>query len=226
MKKSLMAAIALAGMLMATPAMAMTVGYSNVALGDALQPVAISKTNPAGVFENVTGNVANIRTSPWFSGTTCPSASACGQNNYNSVSAGSSATYLMSNAKVADRNSLTIMWGSPDTNSFPGNLIRNLIQFLDENFNVVDFLTGNTVVANSGVTNHKGFTTVSFSGVNPFKYVRLSDASGSLNAFEFAFSNKQNQGGPETIPVPAGLALLLSGLAGVGFLGRVRAKLS
>jgi hypothetical protein len=66
----------------------------------------------------------------------------------------------------------------------------------------------------------RGFISVYITGIT-FASVVLSDSSS--NAFEYVF-NTIRQTPTEPVPVPAGLLLLLSGMLGLGFLGRARAK--
>ncbi|HUQ38259.1 MAG TPA: VPLPA-CTERM sorting domain-containing protein [Aestuariivirga sp.] len=205
---NLVAATTLGIFLSTTPSMAIPFVTADLdPISSTAQPPALSTEGPGDTFQNVTGAETNIRKSPWDTlgcEATCP---------YNSVSAFSSLTYFIG----LNRTSLTMMWGSPD----PGEG-RNLIEFLDGEGNVVDSYNGDMLLALTGGPASVGFATVYFTAVNLFQSIRLSD--DSQNAFEFAFSTVPGENGPEAVPLPAGIILLLSGLMGLGVLGRKRVK--
>jgi hypothetical protein len=116
---------------------------------------------------------------------------------YHSVSAGASATYSFG----VDQSAFAFMWGSPDT--------YNTLDFFLDNVNVGSF-TGNAVIPFG--TAGLGFVDVVFSG----QFDRVVFGSGSTDAFEFTNVSST------PVPLPAAAWLLLSGLGGLGFMGRRR----
>lgn len=179
---------------------AATVTWSALPLAATANPIANVTTGT--VSENVTGNVAGERRSPWLD---IPSdvgvaADAAG-SFYTAVGKNSSATY-----EFGVRNSFSFVWGSPDT------------------YNVVEFLLGGAVVDTFTVTGLSlgdifparfgtNSATASFSNIGSkgvFDSVRLS-AVGQ-NAFEYA--------NIAAVPVPAAGLMLLSALGGVAALRR------
>jgi hypothetical protein len=223
MKKILTTSAALAALLIATPAHAVpVVSYNFDLFADADQPTPFAFTaGTSGFFEDAEGSVNGVRRSPYESNAT-GHAVLCATCNYNSVSGGGgSATY---NIGATENQTLAMMWGSPDPETN-----RNRIDFYSAangTGSLLHTLQGTDVVtwllANgpAGREAGRGYVTMYFTGLT-FASIILSDASS--NAFEHVFRGP-GQVVTENIPLPAGLLLLLSGLAGLGFMGRARAK--
>ena len=207
MRKALkLTMMALAALLMTSPAMAVTVSYSLLPLTPGLQPVSLPITAP--VFSNVIGD------SPFYAdvwaGTACDTSCP-----FNAVGAGGSATYV-----TGDLGSLAIMWGSPD--SFPASTIDwNKIEFWKDGspfYSLVGDVVAAAYVGLGGISG-TGFVTVLFDDIEYDQIV----LTATRYAFEHAFSARGFEVGP-VVPIPAGFVLLLTGLMGLGFLGRSRAK--
>ena len=116
---------------------------------------------------------------------------------YHSVSAGATATYSFGKAQ----SSFAFMWGSPDN--------YNTLNFFLGAANVGSF-TGSAMIPPG--TSGLGFVDVVFSGL--FDKVVF----GSTGADAFEFTNVVST----PVPLPAAAWLLLTGLAGLGALGRRR----
>ncbi|MBZ0262577.1 MAG: hypothetical protein K8F90_18495 [Hyphomicrobiales bacterium] len=213
MAKALRLSMALVAMLIAAPAVAATVTYDYDDVNSTTVPTADSTTGT--VFQNVVSSVVNVRRSPYQILLETPYCETCKYTSVSGVSVadplGSSATY--SSTTVGSSTSLIVMWGSPDAE--PG---RNVITFYLGN--VVNFiLDGATVIADAPASTGLAFVTAYISGLN---FDRVVFSNSGANAFEYVFSARSNTT-PE-VPLPAGLILLLSGLTGLGFLARARAK--
>jgi len=114
---------------------------------------------------------------------------------YHSVSAGATATYSFD----AAQSSFAFMWGSPDS--------YNTLNFFLNGAPVGSF-TGSSVIPPG--TSGLGFVDVVFSG----QFDEVVFGSTGLDAFEFT---------NVVVPLPAAAWLLLSGLMGLGFVGRRKA---
>ena len=120
---------------------------------------------------------------------------------YSSVEAGASATYTF-----ADSNTLSILWGSPDT--------YNTLEFLLSGTPIESF-TGADLAINTVGHDQLTFTDT----VGQFNEVILTSQA---NAFEFADMTFTNTSLPT--PIPGALPLFASGLGALGMLGWRRKK--
>ncbi|MDP1699420.1 MAG: hypothetical protein Q8L53_00465 [Aestuariivirga sp.] len=127
---------------------------------------------------------------------------------YTSVQANSSGEIFY--GLGAEKTGLAIAWGSPDS--------YNWIRFFFED-NEVASLSGSDVGGQA-----YGINFVILSLLNGFVYDTVRFYSIGQNAFEFSNVRAFPNSSEPVVPLPAGLILLLSGLAGLGFLGRARAK--
>lgn len=207
MKKALGLSLALAtAMLIASPAKAavLLTSWSTTPLAPLVQATPAPITGTVDV--NVTGDNPGVWRSPWEFIAACDTECA-----FNSVRANSTATY----AFAQNQSGLNMMWGSPDAS--PVNW--NVLEFFDDGLSVGQFFGAqmSALLVGLGGTDGRGFITLGFTGVWD-KVV----FSASQNAFEHVF-NIRGSAIPE-VPLPAGLMLLLSGLLGLGFVGRSRAK--
>ena len=116
---------------------------------------------------------------------------------YHSVSAGATATYSFG----TKQSSFAFMWGSPDS--------YNTLNFFLGAANVGSF-TGNSVIPPG--TSGLGFVDVVFSGL----FDKVVFGSTGKDAFEFTNVSST------PVPLPAAAWLLLTGLGGLGVLGRRR----
>ena len=201
-----LASAAIAFAVSSTAAFATTIAYSTSDIGSVTVPTANSTTGT--VFQNITGSSTGLYKNPYQTALGVDTCTTC---KYTSVSGGGSASYT----SLGSPSALQVMWGSPDPTT-----TRNLITFFN-GINSVFSINGDQVLAaNSFLTASAGFITVLLSDLPTFDKVTFSDAAD--NAFEYAF----RVSGRETpnVPLPGGLILLMSGLAGMGYLGRSRAK--
>ncbi len=116
---------------------------------------------------------------------------------YNSVSAGATATYDF----ARDQRSFSLMWGSPDSYNTLSFLLDGQLVFALSGTNVANPPTPGTGFVNTTITNFL-FDQVIFSSANDaFEYARLATSA---------------------VPVPPAALALISALAGLGFVGRKR----
>ena len=213
MAKALKIALALSALLIATPAKSAVVmsSWDTTYLPSLAQAPPTSFT---GTFDAVSGGSVNgVYRSPWeFSAGTCPL-----DCDYSSIRGGNgTATYQY----AQNQASLNMMWGSPDV---PPPANYNVLEFFDNGISQGIF-NGSTVSALLQAVgtapnnqNGRGFLRITFLGI----FDKIVFTAGE-KAFEYVF-NIRGSATPQ-VPLPAGLILLLSGLAGLGFMGRSRAK--
>ena len=205
MSKTLKIALALAALLLATPAKSAVVMSSWDS--NALVPQAQLAPTSSALFDyNVTTSDGNHR-SPW---------EFTAFNNiaqYNSVRAGGSASYEF----AQDQGSLNMMWGSPDPTPNTYNVLEFFLNGVSQGIFNGTTVTGLlTAMAPPNNVPQIGFLRITFLGL--FDQVVFT---ASNTAFEHVFNFR---GSATAVPLPAGLLLLMSGLAGLGFMGRSRAK--
>ncbi|MGV3490140.1 MAG: VPLPA-CTERM sorting domain-containing protein [Devosia sp.] len=153
---------------------------------------ALSMSIPA------TSNSSGTQRSPFQAGGGTPDAPNWQNLNFFVVNPSTTATLTFA---AANLTSFSFLWGSPDG--------HNTIDFLDSSLNVVGTVSTAILSASPGYVAGTGAILATITNINPFKYVRFS-ATGV--ALEFSFI--------AAVPVPAGVLLLGTGLAGLGFLGR------
>lgn len=182
---------------------------TNGALGTVFGSIAGVYRSP---FENV--SVGSISTDgsghalPGYNSLTLPYSSVEGCGNC-------SATY---NAGPLGANTLSFLWGSPDS--------YNTLTFLDKNGNVIGSITGTGVTTGPASFNAVdglitpqtyGHDQVTFTDSSLFYAVVLSSTT---NAFEFAdLSINLISTELQQTPLPATLPLFASGLGALGLLG-------
>jgi hypothetical protein len=153
------------------------------------------------VGSDLDGTIPNSR-SPWeqYAGT---GPGTIGGARYNSVSGGGTATYLFS----APRTLLSLMWGSPDD--------YNKLEIWNGG-SLVETIFGDNMAITSdpGFVAARQFVNVIITGVTYDKIVFAS----STDAFEFANLNAV------PVPVPAGILLMATAVAGGVALRRQRAR--
>ena len=211
MAKMLKIALALSALVIATPAKSAVIMSS----WDTTELPSLAQAPPSsftGTFDAVSGgSLDGVYRSPWeFSAGTCPA-----DCDYSSIRANSTATYNY----AQDQGSLNMMWGSPDA---PPPANYNVLEFFDNGVSQGIF-NGSTISALLQAVgtapnnqNGRGFLRITFLGV----FDKIVFTAGAT-AFEYVFNFR---GSATAVPLPAGLLLLLSGLAGLGFMGRSRAK--
>lgn len=205
-----LASAALALAVSSSAAFATTVNYSTSDIGSVTVPTANPILTTGTVFENVTGSIDNVRRNPYQ---TAFGADTCTTCKYTSVESNSSASYT----GLGSPSGLNVMWGSPDAGT-----TRNVITFFNGLSSVFTITGAQVLAANSGLTEGMGFITVLISNLPLFDKVTFSDEGA--NAFEYAFRVSGNE--TPDVPLPGALILLMSGLAGMGYVGRSRAKKS
>lgn len=225
MAKALKVSMALAAMLIATPAQAITVNVVNedffasptfpnppsVDIGPyAPFATAPDLVNPSGAVNEGVAGTTGIRRSPWE--LTKSGATEFGNSGlYTSVQAGGYGEMIFDSLK----STLYMAWGSPDT--------YNTLTFYNSVLNESASITSTALANFTAFPSHGvNFVTILVSG----GFDKISWGATS-QAFEFANVLVRGRAGdsvPAPVPLPAGLLLLMSGLVGLGFLGRSRAK--
>ena len=203
MTKALTYALALGAMLLATPAVAATVTANTDPISN--PNLLAAPTNSSGFHLNLTTSVSGDYRSPFD--TLAPPEL---DDYYNSVDGGGFARYVFG----ANQTQLSLIWGSPDD--------YNFLDFYDDGA-LVTTIVGNdaailAALSLAGFAVQTHWANVVVSGLIFDEVIFRS----TTNAFEHVF-NFRSDAIPE-VPLPAGLLLLFSGLAGLGFLGRSRAK--
>lgn len=183
-------------------ASALSVNVIDLGAGNAT-PVAFANADDksdTGVFEGVTGSIDRQRRSPW------EGTSFYTDGVYSSVSGGRFAMY-----HVDASRSLDLVWGSPDSHNklsfFSGTTLLGSITGQQ----VLDDVKSISTAPGSNPSQGFAFLRLALDGNAIFD--KLTFESGS-NAFEY--------GGVAVapVPLPAGVWLLLSGVASLGFARR------
>ena len=201
MAKALRLSMAVAAMLFAAPAMAATTFDDVLDLpSTSIDPTSWSANFRQDLVNNDFNGISPEARTPW-EGTIYQAT-----GKYDSVEGGGFAIFDFGTTILTG---LSIMWGSPDT--------YNRLTLFDSSNVVVYTLDGPFAGFPTGLE----FVNVLITDML-FSKIRLD--SFNNDAFEYANLKVIEKSGIEPVPLPAGLMLLLSGLAGLGFLGRVRAK--
>lgn len=192
MKSAFQAVMAATALLVASPAGAALV-YSAAAPAGAPQgPLAFTTSN-AFVTTPATGTVASVKRAPLGFSSTDP---------YSLITKGGIATISFATGV----SSFSFLWGSPDK------------------YNFVDIATNNLATTTFGGANLGTLAGFSNFGSNAnTKLFTISSTNGTLiNALTFRSTGVAFElGAVQTVvPLPAAAWLLLSGLAGLGVLGR------
>lgn len=229
--------MSLAAMLIATPAMAVTFNVTIDAnthyVGSSALSVVVPQgpsdpspvlTNQVGTVYNVappapsplppnTPSVTNQYRSPWQYTKSVGGTQYEPIGDFTSVQANSSGDIFY--GLRSGKTGLSLVWGSPDT------------------YNTIQFLLGGSAGAVVASIDGTAVGALGFAGLG-MNIIALSLTAGVFdtvrfistgnNAFEFANAVATPNDTTPQIPLPAGLILLLSGLTGLGFLGRARAK--
>jgi hypothetical protein len=214
--KFLMATTGMALMVSASSAMAAPItiaAIDNTVLGATLNPAG---TALGAVEQNVTGatDISGVRLTPYTTIAGAPIACG-GVCTYTAVEKNGSVSYTFEQLT----SDFQIMWGSPDSDPTGRNLIT-LIGGTNggDTINAFDVLQKAALEGVGSAIEGKGYVTILLSGLN---FVTAVFSDNSDNAFEYVIKVSKKV---EAVPLPAGLLLLMSGLAGLGIMGRARAK--
>lgn len=162
------------------------------AVGAVFAPLNLTSLSGPGTVANVSGSIANVRTTPMGMGIT---------DQYSVISIGGSATLLFG----APVSRYSFLWGSPDSgNMLDINTSTGLESYSGASFKSLVGATGDGLNSFSRVLTMTGSVGQTISSIT-FKSSNI--------AFEVAAA---------PIPEPETYALMLAGLGAVGFMARRR----